>query len=163
LVENNAMNHFIEPIAVPRNLIRETIVSLRNAGERNAEGVVLWLGKREDTVTVVEAYVPEYESEMDFFHIPRESMAKLLRHCGETRTFLAAQVHSHPFTAFHSEADDRWAIVRHVGAMSLVVPDFAATTTPDSFIADIAGFSLSPENVWRQMEPNTLRDSVRLL
>jgi hypothetical protein len=34
-------------------------------------------------------------------------------------------VHSHPTEAYHSETDDRYAIVTEDGGHSLVVPDFA--------------------------------------
>jgi len=37
---------------------------------------------------------------------------------------LIAQVHSHPTEAYHSEADDRFAIVTAEGGLSLVVPNF---------------------------------------
>jgi len=37
---------------------------------------------------------------------------------------LIAQVHSHPGEAYHSRADDRYAIVTAEGGFSLVVPDF---------------------------------------
>ena len=61
---------------------------------------------------------------------------------------VAAQVHTHPAQAFHSEADDQWAIVRHVGALSLVVPYFAKDTRVASFFDDVALFRLSSENAW---------------
>jgi len=37
---------------------------------------------------------------------------------------LAAQVHSHPTEAYHSETDDTYPIVTVRGGLSLVVPDF---------------------------------------
>jgi len=40
---------------------------------------------------------------------------------------VAAQVHSHPDEAFHSKGDDEWAIVRHEGALSIVVPTSRGT------------------------------------
>ena len=67
---------------------------------------------------IVEAYVPEQEAEVDYFHIPPSGMMALMAHLRERRLGLAAQVHSHPARAFHSLADDKWAIVRHEGAMS---------------------------------------------
>lgn len=82
--------------------------------------------------------VPEHESARDMFRISREAMAALFRHMGSAQAFVAAPVHSHPHEAFHSLADDTWAIVRHVGALSLVVPRFARVTTADSFCATSA-------------------------
>lgn len=157
------MNQHIDELRVPPEVVATTLTSLRAAGARNAEGVVLWLGRRDSGIEVVEAYVPEYESEHDFFAIPRDAMAELLRHLGRTQTFLAAQVHSHPRHAFHSEADDTWAIVRHVGALSLVVPWFAAATSIDTFVADIAAFSLSPQNKWLELDPEAVKGLIRIV
>ena len=48
----------------------------------------------------------------DMFHIDRAGMAALHAELRSQRVMVAAQVHSHP-EAFHSRADDQWAIVRH--------------------------------------------------
>jgi hypothetical protein len=139
-------------IVVPIKTIEDSLSSLRTAGARNAEGVVLWLGRRNgEFVDVVEAYVPEYTSERDYFRIPRESMAALLRYLNATSTFIAAQVHSHPKEAFHSVTDDKWAIVRHLGALSLVVPHFARRISIESFVTDIAAYSLNADNEWIEL------------
>src|SRR5258705_375865 len=96
-------------------LVDETLESLRAAGRRGTEGVVLWLAKRPltDGVAIAEAYVPEHYAEVDVFRIPPSSMTAMMAHLRERKLGLAAQVHSHPNRAFHSRADDAWAIVRH--------------------------------------------------
>lgn len=143
-------------------VVEQTLAFLRSAGmERNAEGVVLWLGKRSEFgIEVLEAFVPEQQAARDIFRIPPAGMATLLRHLGETRAFIAAQVHSHPREAFHSYADDTWAIVRHVGALSIVVPDFARTTTVHNFVAQAATYRLSRDNTWDLVLPE---DAQQLL
>jgi len=153
-----------ELLEITQSSVEQTLHSLQQAGNRDAEGVVLWLGRRQGgLIRVVEAYVPEYESDYDYFSIPRDSMALLLRHLGVTKTFLAAQVHSHPRRAFHSKADDEWAIVRHVGALSLVVPNFASTTTTTTFIRDIAAFSLNEHNEWIEIPPPETRRIITIV
>jgi hypothetical protein len=140
-----------------------TIEALQDAGSRRAEGGVLWLGRRDAGATeIMEAYVPECESESHRFWIPAPSMAALMRHLRETDTYLAAQVHSHPDEAFHSDADDEWAIVRHLGALSLVVPHFAAQTTPETFLADIAAFALNADNRWIEVASNRLATLIQV-
>jgi hypothetical protein len=37
-----------------------------------------------------------------------------------------ARIHSHPGKAFHSETDDENGVISHQGAISIVVPYFAA-------------------------------------
>jgi hypothetical protein len=82
------------------------------------------------------------------FVIPREGMAALHGELRRERLMVAAQVHSHPLQAFHSKADDRWAIVRHEGALSLVVPYFASRTSLRNFLDETKIFRFSPNAQW---------------
>lgn len=142
----------VKPLRVSEGHIRETLEMLRSSGDEIKEGIVLWLGHREDgSSQVLETYVPDHKAERDYFRIPPDSIARLLAHLRTTGQFVAAQVHSHPREAFHSLTDDTWAIVRHVGALSLVVPWFARNTEPSSFLRDVAAFELTDENRWEQI------------
>jgi len=144
--------------------VQASLAFLRSAGERESEGVVLWLGRRgADGITVTEAYVPDQKAAGDYFRIPPDAMAALLTYLGQNDAFVAAQVHSHPFTAFHSEADNAWAIVRHLGALSLVVPYFARRTSVDSFLDHIVVFELSAENVWQELDAGDHRGAIRVV
>lgn len=139
-------------IVIKSSLIAQTLDLLRKAGERNSESIVLWLSRRVgDGVSVAEAYVPAHEADRDYFHIPSHAMSDLLSYLGNTRTFIAAQIHSHPEEAFHSPADNEWAIVRHEGALSLVVPYFARETNVGNFLVSIAAFRLSQGNIWEEL------------
>jgi proteasome lid subunit RPN8/RPN11 len=75
-------------------------------------------------------------------------MAAVFDELRSERLMIVAQVHSHPGDAFHSEADDEWAIVRHEGAYSIVVPRFARGVSVRSFVQDAAVYKLSAEDVW---------------
>lgn len=133
----------------PQAAAEATLTHLRNAGARGVECIVLWLGKRDNSGwTVEEAYRPEQSARMDQFTIPAVAMQALYAHLKSHRRMLVAQVHSHPEFAFHSRADDVGAIVRHVGALSIVIPHFALRTTAESFVEDSAVFRLSPANHW---------------
>lgn len=144
-------------VVAPPEKITETITALRGAGQTRKECVVLWLAREEQGCRLVkEVYVPEQMAEEQFFQIPPTSMRRILTRLRENNLLVAAQVHSHPMEAFHSHADDQWAIVRHVGALSIVVPYFARQTTPANFILQTALFSLSENNVWK---PVAVRDT----
>jgi len=78
-------------------------------------------------------------------------MAALLTYLRESRLQVVAQVHSHPYDAFHSRADDMWAIIRHIGALSLVVPSFGLQTTAETFVNDAAVYVLFADNQWHQV------------
>lgn len=143
----------VKAIQIPRSVIIATLASLHDGGRRGCESVALWLGKREKMrISISEAYVPEHHASEDYFEMPRTSIAALFDRLRATQTFVAAQVHTHPRDAFHSSADDRWAIVRHVGAVSVVLPDFGLRTTVESFVFDSKVFVLSHENAWEQEE-----------
>lgn len=149
----------------PFGVIESTLASLRLAGESAHEGIVLWLGRRCDNghIGIYEAYSPDYSAESDMFHIPRQSMAALLEHLRRSRLMIGAQVHSHPGAAFHSTADDALAIVRHIGALSFVVPRFARKTTAETFLRASAVYELDSANRWVRVPAHALRTRCRVI
>ena len=137
---------------VPKAVVVTTIDHLRTGGRQRCETVVLWLGRRNgDIAEVYEAYRPEQQVDIDYFRILPEGMRALMSRLRQTRMQILAQVHSHPEAAFHSRADDHWAIVRHEGALSLVVPDFAAGTSDDNFAEKAVAFRLDTDNAWKEV------------
>jgi proteasome lid subunit RPN8/RPN11 len=137
-------------IVCPRAILFETIARLRNGGLQRKERVVLWLGKvsAAPPEPVAEVYEPEQITAIDYFRLPPPSMRALMAHLRTRRLKILAQLHTHPGRAYHSEVDDEWAIVRHVGALSLVLPRFAATTTVENFLVQAMTYELSPTNEW---------------
>lgn len=136
-------------LLVPKEIVARTIDILRRGGAAECEAVVLWLasGPR-GAERIEEAYRPDQIAETDFFRIPPAAMKDLMGHLRRTRLHVAAQVHSHPGRAFHSQPDDEWAIVRHRGALSLVVPRFGAGTTVANFMDQTAIYRLSDDDRW---------------
>lgn len=132
--------------------VATTLSHLRVAGARHHECVVLWLGcPSKRGIEVVDVYRPQQRAAKDMFHIPPAGMAALRTTLRRDRVMVAAQVHSHPHEAFHSLADDQWAIVRHVGALSLVVPEFAAHTQVDTFLKQTKIFRFASSAQWREV------------
>lgn len=150
------------PVEIAAAEIRNTIALLRRAGQR--ECVLLWLGRREDGVQrIVTVYHPLQESARDYFEIPRRGMAALMEHLRSERLYVVSQVHTHPCEAFHSAADDKWAIVRHLGALSIVLPEFATSTTTENFLEQAAIFQLHDENGWNQLEAECIAEQLRII
>lgn len=140
-------------LRINRNQLGETIVTLKRAGHLRKEGITLWLGERGGCVDEVRLpYEPIHEASVDFFHIPPHGVQALMHKMETTKTCVVAQIHSHPQEAFHSRADDRWAIVRHIGAFSLVLPNFALLTSLENFMSQVAVFRLSAEDRWCQVK-----------
>jgi proteasome lid subunit RPN8/RPN11 len=142
-------------IVLPPALLRETIDILRRGGLRQEERVALWLSTaaQRSPAPIVEVYEPAQIAAIDYFRLPPDSMRALMYHLRSTRRRIVAQIHTHPGRAFHSEVDAEWAIVRHVGALSLVLPRFAATTTAETFLDEVMTYAYTPEGEWRH-HPN---------
>lgn len=136
-------------LRISTDTAEQTIKVLQQAGRRNSEGIVLWLGQRNEPVSVVSfVYQPIHSAGADFFHIPRQGMRHMMDFMHKNDVAVLAQVHSHPLHAFHSRADDEWAIVRHLGALSLVLPYFAREATINNFLQLAAVFALDKQNRW---------------
>lgn len=150
-------------VICPNSLICITLTHLREAGLRRCECVVLWLGHQDQNAIVIkEVYHPQQTAKEDMFRIPRSGMNALYDRLRHKRFMVAAQVHSHPFHAFHSEADNRWAIVRHEGALSLVVPNFAINTTAHNFLDLTKTYFFSAKAQWIEVPQNTVQSCLRI-
>lgn len=148
----------------PTDVIRISLALLCEAGRGGREGVVLWLGYRtDDHIEVKDAFQPLYTSKADMFHITPEGMNALHDELRRRRYMVAAQVHTHPGRAFHSKADDRWAIVRHVGALSLVLPNFAFGTTVNTFMETVRVYRFSEDGLWLAVPQTELNRSCLII
>ena len=150
-------------VICPTSLIGITLAHLREAGHRRCECVVLWLGhKDKSSIMIEEIYHPQQIAKEDMFHIPHSGMNALYDHLRKNRYMVAAQVHSHPLHAFHSEADNRWAIIRHEGALSLVVPNFAMNITAHNFLDHTKTYIFSAKAQWVEISTNMVKSCLRI-
>lgn len=127
-------------VTVDAAVVDSTIKTLQTFGKRRLEGLVLWLGNVEPgRAHVVKAFTPEQHSLADEdgvgYFVSGETLFELNRALSETGLRLIAQVHSHPGKAYHSAADDRYAIVTADGGFSLVVPNFGRAPADPAFWA----------------------------
>lgn len=142
-------------IALRQALLDETLIRLRAGAGPGTERVALWLAPASSTGVsrIVELHEPEQDVSVDRFYLPPHSLRALLARLRQGRLKIAAQIHTHPGRAFHSDADAEWAIVRHVGALSLVLPRFAIKTTVATFFDEVKTYELSGANEW-ELTPN---------
>lgn len=140
-------------INVPSQVLTESLHLLKAEGQRGKESIVLWLGRASSGVcSITQVYRPEHTASHDRFDISRKAMENLMANLARDGLRTLAQVHTHPFEAFHSDADDRWAIVRHIGALSLVLPYFARETTAETFLSHSATFEFDYTATWRKVD-----------
>jgi proteasome lid subunit RPN8/RPN11 len=145
-------------------VVNETIDHLRTEGRSARECIVLWLGRRgTDGICIQEVRRPRQTASRDRFHIPPDEMAALKVYLREHRLIVGAQVHSHPAEAFHSVADDNGALIRHVGALSFVIPRFASETSISSFLSDAALFELQEDNTWSEIPFRCMAIKCRII
>lgn len=137
-------------IVCTREVLRKTIAVLRRGGVRREERVVLWLSNAalREPAPIMEVYEPDQIAEVDYFRLPSASMRSLMDHLRSTRRRIVAQIHTHPDNAFHSDADAKWAIIRHVGALSLVLPRFAVDTTFENFLSEVVTYEYNSAGHW---------------
>lgn len=120
----------VEQLELAEHVLTQTHEVLRKYGHHGYEGLVLWAGTvRGPRAKVEQVLVPEQnpirnESGVGYF-VEAPVLFKLSKHLESNKLRLLAQVHSHPTEAYHSDTDDRYAIVTENGGFSLVVPGFA--------------------------------------
>lgn len=135
--------------------IRETLDVLRAGGARGHERVVLWLGPASGGPNrICEVFEPEQDTAKDYFRLPPQSLSALMARLRAGRLKVVAQIHTHPGQAYHSNVDAEWAIIRHVGALSLVLPRFASSTTLENFLEEVMTYERARDGTWI-LVPNT--------
>jgi hypothetical protein len=120
----------VNEVRAPKEVIADTQAHLREVGRKGLEGVALWAGKHTAGIFTVErAIIPSqkaFRTEQGLLYtVGPEELHRINVWLYENQMTLIAQIHSHPGAAYHSETDDSYPIVTTVGALSLVVPDFA--------------------------------------
>jgi hypothetical protein len=150
------------PLVLPIPVLDQTLGLLRDGGRLRNERVALWLAPATGATALKEVYEPQQETARDYFRLPPESLRALMARLKAGRLKVGAQIHTHPDEAFHSKADARWAIVRHVGALSLVLPRFAATATIATFLEEVKAYELSEAGEW-MLTPNRGPDARLVL
>ncbi|HKW76646.1 MAG TPA: Mov34/MPN/PAD-1 family protein [Terriglobales bacterium] len=148
----------VDRIYIDPSVITTTLRVLQVFGAQGCEGMVLWVGElTEGSAHITRAVVPlqrpiKSEDGVGYF-IESQTLFELNQKLSETGLRLIAQVHSHPGEAYHSAADDRYAIVTSEGGLSLVVPDFGrAPADPTMW----AVYRLN-KGSWRELEASEAR------
>lgn len=140
--------------SLPAEVLKQALDSLQTAGRTQREGIVLLLsswGVSDGSVEIREAYTPHHLAEEDRFWIPPQGIKAMMAHLRSRRYSVAGQIHTHPGRAFHSAADDLWAIPSKVGALSIVLPRFAAGLTAANTLGRAAVYQLSTGGTWDRL------------
>lgn len=142
----------VRTFIIPSQVILDTIAFLRRVGCEGCEGFVVWGGQFVDEATFrfTTAIVPAQHASMTeeglLVTVGGEALFEVNRRLHEASQILAAQVHSHPTDAYHSTTDDTYPIATLVGALSIVIPDFARNAPDD--LDQWAWYRLSSRGKW---------------
>lgn len=116
---------------IPMQLLRETLEVVRRAGQDGGEAFVTWGGRVDEhggTVNFTSCLVPRQTAHRTrkglLVTVDGQALFELNRELYVRGELLAAQVHSHPGDAYHSETDDCFSLVTLTGALSVVIPRF---------------------------------------
>ncbi|HZT01899.1 MAG TPA: hypothetical protein VFA39_06520 [Steroidobacteraceae bacterium] len=151
-------------VSVPSAVVNDTLQHLRRAGGGNRELVVAWHGKRSAAgIAVTRLSIPEQIGTRVSFRVSDEGMRRLRAELAAAGELVAAQIHAHPAEAFHSLADDRGALVGHLGALSIVLPEFAAQCSVANFTKLAAVFALHGTGRWREVSHGNLDTILKIV
>jgi hypothetical protein len=155
----------ITSFSVPRRLLREIQSALQEFGLEQQERFVLLTGQVAGPRALVRsAWVPlqfpESHERGLFVTVPGEELRRLNRAWASRREQLMLQVHSHPSVPYHSETDDRFAMVTIEGGLSIVVPLFGFCPLQD--FQACAAFRLEDGN-WRWLPPEVVANLIQIV
>jgi hypothetical protein len=121
----------VERYRIPADVVEASVRALRNGSAGAREWVILWQGRilDETTAEITKIQVPRQNTGPLHFNVPLDERLRLLDVISAEGELIFAQLHTHPRKAFHSEADDRLAIAKHTGAVSIVVANFGVRWT----------------------------------
>ena len=140
---------------VPSSILRASAETLRLLSGGTREAVVLWIGtERASKAFVQRMVVPQQLASAKHFDVPLDERIRIIREIGNSGEKVLAQLHTHPGRAFHSWADDRLALPRHTGAISIVVADFA--TDWDGDLQEASVNCHLGEGVWSEFSPEVV-------
>lgn len=141
---------------LPFPIVNDTIEVLRGAARSGTEAFVLWGGVVEsDELLIRSMLVPRQVGHITdaglLVTVDGDALFEANRALYQRGEILAAQVHSHPTDAFHSDTDDCYPLVTLAGALSAVVPNFGRDGI--AAMSEWAWYRLTGEAAWRALGP----------
>lgn len=141
---------------IPRPLLEATVDVLAQAGRRGQEAFVVWGGVvRQGGAEIAfrSGLVPAQQAHNTggglLVTVDGDALFAVNRTFYGKGEILAAQVHSHPTDAYHSDTDDCFSLVTLAGALSVVVPDFAVAGLDG--LRRWAWYRLTGEAQWEEL------------
>lgn len=154
----------IETIYFPKELVEDVYQQIRETGVEGYERLALCAGqKKSKEFEVTHILYPKQHLRKTSlgvsFHVDGEELERIGDWLYQKDLSLIAQIHSHPDEAYHSEADDNYAIITKSGGVSIVIPHFG---TSDTCFEKSAFFRLHPQTGWTELSKQQINDLIKL-
>jgi hypothetical protein len=151
----------VQRFDLPRRIAIQTQTALRAYGIREQEGRVIWFGKYRspDVFEFTRSAVPQQETSWAETIVDHDEILLQAQEAVSRGEELGAQVHTHPGAAFHSAVDNQFPIIREVGGLSIVIPDYAEA--PLDSLGHCAVFRLSHQGWCGPLPTETLNELIR--
>lgn len=148
----------IKTFLISSDLAAHSISVIQRAAQAGNEIFIALAGHREGERFVFRRGIVPRQT---CHHTPRgllvtidgEALFELNRDAHAQNELLAGQIHAHPDSAYHSQADNELALVTVAGGLSLVVPDFARDGLAG--VSRWACFQLQPDAAWTPLDSQT--------
>ena len=139
-------------LTLARGVMADTFRQFRSCGQGRDECVVYWTGPWSIPGAVDDAVLPRHQAGSNWYETDPAWVTSFfleLRRDGRTAR---AQVHTHPVTAGHSLADDRFPLAPSPGFHSLVIPRFGTGLVGlhGAYLAVVG-----PDGAWAERDPCT--------
>lgn len=164
--QTGAASHAGQRFLVPSSVLVEARDFFRARGRERCEGTALLVGRLADDslVRITRLFIPDQVAQPEEWgacvELTAEAHYTLPDNLGSGELFYA-RIHSHPGRAYHSATDESNAVLTHEGAISIVIPDFAAD--PIGLERRAAVFRLTHGRGWCRMSPAEVRGTFTVI
>lgn len=149
----------VRKFLIPAAILAETIPVLQEVGKAGYEGFALWGGVHVDAeiFRFTRVIIPQQRAFVTsrglLVMVDGQALFEVNRTLYQSGELLGGQVHTHPTSAYHSSTDDHYPLVTLLGALSVVIPDFARNAPTD--LEFWAWYRLAEYGSWRAAADNT--------
>jgi len=145
---------------VSRIVLDKTFEFLQNLGKKKLEAHALWIGKENDSFMINDVVIPKQNNGMINFEVNPQEIHRINVLVNQKGLQLIAQIHTHPYDAFHSEIDDEGAILLLPGSLSIVIPNFGFIDKED--FGQWAVYCFDGKE-WKEVDEKEVRESFKIV
>jgi hypothetical protein len=151
----------VETIRITTRILSETRSYLQQFGHRHVEGYLCWAGHPigGSSVEITSCIFPPNwkpaDSSSGFLETGIHRVFGMGQAVAQRGELIFAQVHSHPYEAFHSYIDDERPISHRPGFISIVVPRFGFIRMKD--LRECKVFEYLGSGRWRELSQAEVR------